>query len=164
VLWRNESPTPDEQQAIDELTGLRSICRRVGHGEPGLSFGKDRWVLDGAAECERLWRVSQDDGAAVLTLGRLDRPACHLRQAPDGSFSVLRHESWPDAKIVAIEPHPESFELLRRGTAHLPASRSVLIQAAVAKQSAAAPLASAISHSRVGECVAVIWGKKMGRG
>jgi hypothetical protein len=31
-----------------------------------------------------------------------------------GSFSVLCHEFWPDAKIVAIEPHPESFELLRR--------------------------------------------------
>lgn len=74
-----------------------------------------------------------------------------------GSFSVLCHEFWPDAKIVAIEPHPESFELLRRNTAHIPASHLVLIQAAVAKQTGTALLASAVSHSRVGEYVADIW-------
>lgn len=97
VLWRNESPTPDEQQTIDELTGLRFIYRRVGHDERWLSFGKDPLVLDGAAECERLWHVNQVDGAAVLTLSRLDRPTCHLRQDPDGIWrgAWLEHERMP---------------------------------------------------------------------
>jgi len=39
-----------------------------------------------------------------------------------GSFTVLCHHYWPEAKIVAIEPHPDSFDLLQRNTAHSPAT------------------------------------------
>jgi predicted RNA methylase len=52
-----------------------------------------------------------------------------------GSFTVLCHHYWPAAKIVAVEPHPDSFELLVRNTAHIPANQLLLINAAVTKQS-----------------------------
>ncbi|MFN7841235.1 MAG: hypothetical protein ACK5N9_05870, partial [Pirellula sp.] len=29
-----------------------------------------------------------------------------------GSFTVMAHHYWPKAKIVAVEPHPQSFELM----------------------------------------------------
>jgi hypothetical protein len=99
VLWRTESPTPDEQQTIDELTGLRFIYRRVGHDDRWLSFGKDRLVLDGAALRERLRHVNQVDGAAVLTLSRLDRPTCHLRLDPDGIWRGSC-PNWPASAIL----------------------------------------------------------------
>lgn len=74
-----------------------------------------------------------------------------------GSYTVLCHEYWPDARIVAVEPHPESFELLERNTAHIPASQLLRINAAIAGQSGKYLLASAVSHSRVGEYVVELW-------
>ncbi len=66
-----------------------------------------------------------------------------------GSFTVLCHHYWPEAKIVAVEPHPESFELLQRNTAHIPQAQLRLINAAVTKQSGKTLLSSPVSHSRV---------------
>lgn len=37
-----------------------------------------------------------------------------------GSFTVLCHEYWPDARIVAVEPHPDSFALLHATQATFP--------------------------------------------
>lgn len=74
-----------------------------------------------------------------------------------GSFAVLCHHYWPTAKIIAVEPHPESFELLQRNTHHIPASQLLLINAAVTKQPGATLLASPVSHSRVSEYVPAVW-------
>lgn len=92
---------------------------------------------------------------------------CELRQhdvrtivdigAHVGSFTVLCQEWWPEAQIVAVEPHPESFELLERNTAHIPESQLLRINAAVAGFDGKCLLASAVSHSRVGEYVAEVW-------
>ena len=74
-----------------------------------------------------------------------------------GSFTVLCHQYWPAAKIVAVEPHPDSFELLQRNTAHIPADQLLLINAAVTKQSGKTLLSSPVSHSRVSEYVPDVW-------
>lgn len=74
-----------------------------------------------------------------------------------GSFTVLCHEWWPDAKIVAVEPHPESFELLQRNTAHISESQLLRINAAITSQPGKCLLASSVSHSRVGEYVVELW-------
>jgi FkbM family methyltransferase len=74
-----------------------------------------------------------------------------------GSFTVLCHEWWPDAKIVAVEPHPESFELLERNTAHIPESQLLRINVAIAASEGQCLLASSVSNSRVGEYVVELW-------
>ncbi len=74
-----------------------------------------------------------------------------------GSFTVLCHEWWPEAKIVAVEPHPESFELLERNTDHIPESQLLRINAAIAAEAGQCLLASAVSNSRVGEYVVELW-------
>lgn len=48
-----------------------------------------------------------------------------------GSFTVLCQHHWPDAKIIAVEPHPESFAWLERNTDHIPDSQLLLVQAAI---------------------------------
>lgn len=70
-----------------------------------------------------------------------------------GSFTVLCHEWWPEAKIVAVEPHPESFELLKRNTAHIAESQLLRINVAIAVETGQCLLASAVSNSRVDEYV-----------
>jgi FkbM family methyltransferase len=74
-----------------------------------------------------------------------------------GSFTVLCHHYWPSAKIIAVEPHPESFELCQRNTAHIPASQLLLINAAISKKPGKCLLASPVSHSRVSEYVPDLW-------
>ncbi|MBN8602599.1 MAG: hypothetical protein J0M26_16305 [Planctomycetes bacterium] len=80
VLWRNESPTPSEQRVIDSIQGQKALYKRVGYDERVLSFAADRLIGEGAAECERCWHINQLGDETVLTLSRLDRPTCHLRQ------------------------------------------------------------------------------------
>ena len=74
-----------------------------------------------------------------------------------GSFTVMCHQYWPSAKIVAVEPHPESFELLVRNTSHIPKGNLTLINAAITKESGRCTLSSPVSHSRVSEYVPGIW-------
>lgn len=80
-----------------------------------------------------------------------------------GSFSVLCHELWPKAKIMAVEPHPESYELLRRNTDHIPQrtpSRDGLFRAcncAITASSGTFMMSSPVSHSRVSEYVGSVW-------
>lgn len=74
-----------------------------------------------------------------------------------GSFTVLCHQYWPAAKVVAVEPHPESFALLEKNTTHIAPDRLQLINAAVAKQPGKTLLSSEVSHSRVGEYVVDLW-------
>lgn len=74
-----------------------------------------------------------------------------------GSFTVLCHQYWPAATIVAVEPHPESFGLLQKNTAHIPSDRLQLINAAVTETFGTTLLSSSVSHSRVGEYVPSLW-------
>jgi FkbM family methyltransferase len=74
-----------------------------------------------------------------------------------GSFTVLCHEYWPEARIVAVEPHPDSFELLQRNTGHIPEDQVLLINAAIGMSDGKSLLASPVSHSRVGEYLGNIW-------
>jgi FkbM family methyltransferase len=86
----------------------------------------------------------------------------HVRTIVDigahvGSFTVLCHHYWPDARILAVEPHPESFDLLVRNTAHIPKEKLTLIHAAVSRESGRCILSSPVSHSRVSEYVPKVW-------
>jgi FkbM family methyltransferase len=74
-----------------------------------------------------------------------------------GSFTVLCPEWWPEAKIVAVDPHPESFELLARNTAHIQDAQLLRINAAIAASDGQCLLASSVSNSRVGEYVVELW-------
>jgi len=74
-----------------------------------------------------------------------------------GSFTVMCHQLWPNARIVAVEPHLESFELLVRNTSHIPKGNLTLINAAITKESGRCTLSSPVSHSRVSEYVPGIW-------
>jgi FkbM family methyltransferase len=74
-----------------------------------------------------------------------------------GSFTLLCHHYWPNARIVAVEPHPESFELLEKNTKHIPREKLTLINAAVTHNSGRCLLSSPVSHSRVSEYVPDLW-------
>lgn len=74
-----------------------------------------------------------------------------------GSFTVLCHEYWPDARIIAVEPHPDSFALLQRNTCHIPADQLLLINAAIGRANGKSLLASPVSYSRVGEYLPELW-------
>lgn len=74
-----------------------------------------------------------------------------------GSFTVMCHELWPNAKIIAVEPHPFSFELLQRNTAHIPSDQLQLCNVAITQTGGSVLMASAPSQSRVGEYVAEVW-------
>jgi FkbM family methyltransferase len=74
-----------------------------------------------------------------------------------GSFTLLCNHYWPNARIVAVEPHPESFELLERNTKHIPREKLTLINAAVTQKSGRCLLSSPVSHSRVSEYVPDLW-------
>jgi hypothetical protein len=97
VLWRNESPTPSEQRVIDSIQGKKALYQRVGYDERVLSFAADRMIGEGAAECERCWHINQLGNETVLTLSRLDRPTCHLRQRDHHTWTGhwLEYERMP---------------------------------------------------------------------
>ena len=98
------------------------------------------------AEMDKLYRQFVNAGDLVFDIG------AHV-----GSFTVMCNHYWPNAKIVSVEPHPDSFELLKRNTQHVPASQLLLINAAITKKSGKCLLASPVSHSRVAEYVPDVW-------
>jgi FkbM family methyltransferase len=117
-------------------------------------FGRDFYIEPASAQFANA--VFQDE----YQIGDL-RPH-NVRTVMDigahvGSFSVLCHHLWPSAQIVAVEPHPESFELLKLNTAHVPASRLLHVNAAISNKSGQCLLASPVSHSRVAEYVPDVW-------
>ncbi|MCL6481975.1 MAG: hypothetical protein K6U02_09625 [Firmicutes bacterium] len=99
VLWHNPDPTPQEQEVIAALAGRRFLYRRVGHDERPMRLEPQGKVGEGAAECERRWDVNIDDGRTILTLGRLDRPTCHLQRNGDSSW----HGQWLEHERMPIE-------------------------------------------------------------
>ncbi|MCA9238155.1 MAG: FkbM family methyltransferase [Planctomycetales bacterium] len=118
------------------------------------AFGRDFHIEPASAQHAnsvfqdeyRIRELRQHDVRTIVDVG------AHV-----GSFTVLCHEWWPEAKIVAVEPHPESFELLERNTAHISESQLLRINAAVTSFDGKCLLASAVSHSRVGEYVIEVW-------
>jgi hypothetical protein len=97
VLWRNEQPTASEQSVIDSIQGKKAIYKRVGYDERPIRFAADRMIGEGAAECERCWHINKLGESVVLTLSRLDRPTCHLRQRDQRTWAGhwLEYEQMP---------------------------------------------------------------------
>jgi FkbM family methyltransferase len=118
------------------------------------AFGRDFYIEPASAQYANA--VFQDE-YQVRELRKHDVRTIVDVGAHVGSFTVLCHEWWPDAKIVAVEPHPESFELLERNTAHIPETHLLRINAAIATENGQCLLASAVSNSRVGEYVVELW-------
>ena len=118
------------------------------------AFGRDFYVEPASAQhCNAVFQdeyqireLRKHNVRTVLDVG------AHV-----GSFTVLCHEWWPEAKIVAVEPHPEGFELLERNTAHIPDSQLLRINAAITASEGQCLLASSVSNSRVGEYVVELW-------
>jgi hypothetical protein len=65
-----------------------------------------------------------------------------------GSFTVMAHHYWPNAKIVAVEPHPQSFELMTKNTSHIPDSQLLRINAAISSKPGKCLLSFPVSISR----------------
>lgn len=105
-------------RAIAELAWLR----REGHRTRVMTFGaagqRFRCALSDASELEVLRNVFVEEeyrlpgGDPVRTVVDL---GSHV------GLSVLWFRAlYPDARIVAVEPHPETFRRLRRNVGHLP--------------------------------------------
>jgi hypothetical protein len=105
VLWRNEQPTASEQSVIDSIQGKKAIYKRVGYDERPIRFAADRMIGEGAAECERCWHINKLGESVVLTLSRLDRPTCHLRQRDQRTWAGhwLEYEQMP-IELEFIDP------------------------------------------------------------
>ncbi len=74
-----------------------------------------------------------------------------------GSFTVMAHHYWPNAKIVAVEPHPQSFELMTKNTSHIPESQLLRINAAISSKPGKCLLSFPVSNSRVADYVPDVW-------
>jgi FkbM family methyltransferase len=74
-----------------------------------------------------------------------------------GSFTVMAHHYWPKAKIVAVEPHPQSFELMTKNTSHIPVSQLLRINAAISPRPGKCLLSFPVSNSRVADYVPDVW-------
>lgn len=72
-----------------------------------------------------------------------------------GAFSVYSKEIWPDAKVIAVEPHPDSFALMELNTKHC--SNIDLVNCAIGSIDGQSLLCSSPSESRVGEYLADVW-------
>ncbi|MBX3427912.1 MAG: FkbM family methyltransferase [Pirellulales bacterium] len=70
-----------------------------------------------------------------------------------GLLTVLCHESWPEARIVAVDPHSERFELLERNTAHIPGAPLLRTNAVVTNFDGTCLIAAAVPHNRFGNHV-----------
>ena len=64
---------------------------------------------------------------------------------------------WPNAKIVAVEPHPQSFELMTKNTSHIPESQLLRINAAISSKPGKCLLSFPVSNSRVADYVPDVW-------
>lgn len=97
VLWENSKPTSEEQQTIRQLTGKKFLYTRVGFDKREMVLGDENNILLGRAECESRWWINTVDGEQILTISRPDKPTCHLKKQPDGSWcgSWLEHEKMP---------------------------------------------------------------------
>ncbi len=117
-------------------------------------FGRDFYIEPASAQFANA--VFQDE-YQIIALRQYNVRTILDIGAHVGSFTVMCHHYWPNAKIVSVEPHPESYELLKRNTQHVPDSQILLINAAITKVSGKCLLASPVSHSRVAEYVPDVW-------
>ena len=83
--------------ALDSIPGLYTYCR-VGHDERPMELLRHGKIGQGAAGCERSWRLEDTPIGCVLTIvGEGDRPTCHLKAREDGVLCGrwLQHERMP---------------------------------------------------------------------
>jgi hypothetical protein len=69
---------------------------------------------------------------------------------------------WPitigsNAKFIAVEPHPQSFELLTKNASHIPDSQPSGIHAAIFSKPGKCQLSSPVSNSRIANYVPDIY-------
>ena len=116
-------------------------------------FGRDFYIEPASAQFANA--VFHDEYQVNVLRGHNVRTIVDIG-AHVGSFTVIAHHYWPNARIVAVEPHPESLDLLVRNTSHIPKDSLTLIKAAVTRESGRCILSSPVSHSRVGEYVPAV--------
>ena len=119
-------------------------------------FGRDFYIEPASAQFANA--VFHDEYQVNVLRGHNVRTIVDIG-AHVGSFTVMAHHYWPVARIVAVEPHPESFDLLVRNTSHIPKNCLTLINAAVTSKSGRCMLSSPVSHSRVSEYAPAVWDK-----
>ncbi len=72
--------------------------RRVGHDERRMELLADGRIGEGAAGCERIWKIERTPSGAVVTIfGEHGGPTCHLTLGKDGILRGcwLAHERMP---------------------------------------------------------------------
>jgi FkbM family methyltransferase len=74
-----------------------------------------------------------------------------------GSFTVMALYYWPSARIVAVEPHQQSFELLTKNTSHIPDAQLRRINAAIPPKPGKCLLSFPVSNSRGADYVPDVW-------
>ena len=74
-----------------------------------------------------------------------------------GSFTCLAHYLWPKAKIIAVEPSPYSFELLKKNTKHIPQDQLRLINAAIGENNNPSRFCMMPEASRIADYTAEVW-------
>ena len=116
-------------------------------------FGRDFYIEPASAQFANA--VFHDEYQVNVLRGHNVRTIVDIG-AHVGSFTVRAHHDGPNARIVAVEPHPESLDLLVRNTSHIPKDSLTLIKAAVTRESGRCILSSPVSHSRVGEYVPAV--------
>lgn len=81
------------------------LYRRVGHDERRLEFLEDGSIGEGAADCEKVWKVEQTPLGDVITIyGLFGGPTCHLRLDSDGIY----RGHWLNYEKMPIELIPEN--------------------------------------------------------
>lgn len=102
--------------------------RRVGHDERRMVFWPDGKIGEGAAGCERVWKIEQTPVGPCLTIyGDHGGSTCHLQREIDGVFRGrwLNHERMP-IELVPLEPYrggtPTGAADIEVGTRPIPIS------------------------------------------
>jgi hypothetical protein len=90
---------------------------RVGHDQRQMELLPTGKIGEGAAGCERAWKIEQSPVGAVLTIyGEHGGPTCHLTREADGVLRGrwLHHERMPielipDPELVSMQPETVTF-------------------------------------------------------
>ncbi len=96
-----EMGTPTTASIIGSYT-----YRRCGHDERPMELRSDGTIGDGAAGCERTWKLTPTPtGEALVIYGDGDRDTCHLKICSDGVWRGrwLRHERMP-IELIPVKP------------------------------------------------------------
>jgi FkbM family methyltransferase len=104
-------------------------------------------------------RFNYDERSAIqhaMNL-KLQDEAAFFAEYQNEPLPEMAHHYWPNARIVAVEPHPQSFELLTKNTSHIPDSQLLRINAAISPKPGKCLLSFPVSNSRVADYVPDVW-------